>query len=279
MDYQQPLVNGKNSTSLALTDRGLQYGDGIFETIAIIHQQPILWSLHYQRLKSSCDRLLIPVPDENLLKQEVKNLTADNDKCIIKIIITRGTGERGYRIPIQPKPTRILSRHPWPNYPAKNQQQGIDITVCQTPYSTNSALAGMKTLSRLPQILARTEIDQADVAEGLMLDEQKNIISASFSNIFLVSKQKVYTPKLTSAGVDGVMRQHLLSLLKQKNILFSIDFLNFERIMEADEVFCCNSVFGIWPVRQLCDHNAIIKQWPVGSTTKMLQNTITELGL
>jgi 4-amino-4-deoxychorismate lyase len=147
------LLNGIPQTHIEISDRGLQYGDGLFETISVYNGKAIFLAQHIDRLTASCQRLLIPAPDLDTLHAEIKQLCQGVEQAVLKIIITRGSGGRGYRQPDTIQASRILSLHPFPNYPDSYQQQGITARFCDTRLGLNPTLAGMKHLNRLEQVL------------------------------------------------------------------------------------------------------------------------------
>lgn len=255
------LVNGEISDSLPVTDRGLQYGDGVFETVAVSRRNPLCWEQHYQRLVIGCQRLDIIPPADDLLLQEANRLIADDQPAVLKIIVTRGSGGRGYRAPDPaPSPTRVLGLYPWPDYPASHVTEGITLRFCKTRMSRNRSLAGIKHLNRLEQVLARNEWQDASIAEGLMLDPENNVIAGTMSNLFLVSNEKLITPALDQCGINGIVRQAVLDYAGKLSLTCDISPVSRDDLLQADALFVTNSIFGVWPVRQLekrsyTDHN------------------------
>jgi 4-amino-4-deoxychorismate lyase len=255
------LVNGIAQTQINITDRGFQYGDGLFETIAIFNGKPCFLNRHLARLTLSCLRLKIPVPDLNLLQTEITELCQNSDLAVLKIIITRGSGGRGYRQPEPIQATRVLSLHPFPNYSDDYQHNGITARFCQTRLSLNPTLAGLKHLNRLEQVLARAEW-QDEVLEGIMLDINDHVIEGTMSNLFYVKNQQLYTAKLTQAGVAGIIR----ALIIEHESVIEHDYSQAE-LLAADELFICNAIIGIFPIKQLAEH-----QFSVGNKTRHLQH-------
>ncbi len=257
------LINGQETDSLLSSDRGLHYGDGLFETIAIVNGKPALWQQHLQRLFDGCQRLQIIKPDADVLLHECELLCESTDRAVAKLIITRGSGGRGYRKPEQATPSRIWSLHPWPDYPAINIELGITARICQTRLGINPLLAGIKHLNRLEQVLARSEWKDSNIAEGLMLDINGRVIEGTMSNVFFIKQGILLTPDLHEAGINGLMRQQVLNIAKKLEIDIHIQDLTADIIEAADEVFFCNSLFGLWPVRQWSHTSQEKTDWPV----------------
>lgn len=254
------LINGVAATCIDAHDRGFHYGDGLFETFAVSNGEPAMWDMHMQRLLLGCQRLGFPAPDPTLLRSEALSLCAVPDapaRGVLKIIITRGGGGRGYRAPSPSVVlatggvTRMLALYPWPDYPAAFWSEGVAVRVCATRLGCNLALAGIKHLNRLEQVLARGEWDDASVAEGLMLDPQGNVIEGTMTNLFVVRDGRLLTPDVSQCGVAGVMRSGVLAGARVAGIPSAITAVTLEMVMSADEVFVCNSVIGLWPVREI----------------------------
>ena len=248
------LVNGEPADCVPTSDRGLLYGDGVFETIAVHKGQLRHWDRHLQRLQTGCQRLGLTAVDGAQLAQECRSLIQQSQQAVVKIIITRGSGGRGYRVPGQSRPTRVIQLHDWPDHPASCSSSGIKARICRTRLGQNSALAGIKHLNRLEQVLARQEWDAPDIVEGLMLDTGGNLVEGTMSNVFLVDDGLLVTPDLTLCGVAGIMRSRVLEFAELHSIAFSIQPVALDRLLQADEIFVCNSLIGIWPVTGIDEH-------------------------
>lgn len=242
-------INGKKQETIAIVDRGLQYGDGLFETLAAFDGHCPWFPVHFQRLVTGCERLAIPVPNKELLLREVEQAAAGQPQAVIKIMLTSGQGGRGYRRPEDLEPSRIVMRHDWPDYPENYWQNGVALKLCQTRLGCNPALAGIKHLNRLEQVMARNEWQGSEYAEGLMCDAQGNVIEGTMSNVFVVRRNTLYTPKLATCGVEGVMRRWILEQARGLDIAVQKTDLSVEDIKQADEVILTNSLIGLWPVK------------------------------
>jgi len=245
------LINGVSSNQISVLDRGFQYGDGVFETIALQKGQLLFWDEHLKRLISGCKRLGLPVPDKHLLQHEAQILSAGVDKAVIKITISRGVGGRGYQSPDPINITRVVSLRGVRNYPKENWLVGVNVIICNSIVASNKQLAGIKHLNRLEQVLARNEWSDIDVAEGIMLDGNANVIEGTSTNVFLVSNGKITTPRLENCGVEGVMRNIVMELITASQRSCEVREIKLGELLGADEVFLTNSLIGIWPVKQL----------------------------
>lgn len=237
------LLNGQPQQSLPSTDRALHYGDGLFETIAVRNGRPQLWERHLQRLARGCERLGIEMPDARLLAAEAALLCNGTQRAVIKLVITRGSGGRGYRPPRESQPNRLLFRHPWPQHALADE--AVTLRLCRTPLGRNPSLAGIKHLNRLEQVLARSEWDDEAIAEGLMCDCEGNLIEGTMSNLFCVRDGVLLTPDLSQCGVEGVMREYVLQLADELQIGYELVTLPVEELATMSELFITNSIIGV----------------------------------
>ncbi|MHB8741747.1 MAG: aminodeoxychorismate lyase [Sulfuricaulis sp.] len=264
------LINGMPGAAIALHDRGFQYGDGLFETLAVEQGMPLLWDRHMQRLQRGAARLGINMPPTTTLRDDADEVCHGIARGVLKIILTRGLSGRGYA-PIEGgSGTRTVSLSPWPDYPVRHRTHGVAVQFCRTMIGRNPALAGIKHLNRLEQVLARAELGK-DFAEGLMLDEQCNVIEGTMSNVFAVSGHTLLTPDLTHSGVEGVMRGFVLQQASARSLPVRVTTLTREDILRAEEIFLTNSLIGLWPVRQLES-----QEFPAGNITTQLQEAIRD---
>lgn len=264
-------VDGQPAVSVPLKDRGLAYGDGLFETIAVKAGQPLLLDRHLQRLNEGCRRLAL-VADHSVIRSEVLAYAAALGDGVLKLILTRGDSLRGYGLNPGAPVRRILQGSAPATYPPGHGVEGISLFPCATRLAEQPLLAGLKHLNRLEQVLARAEWQDADHAEGLMLDMSGRVIEGVFSNLFLVRNGLLLTSDLSRCGVAGVMRAELLAQAKALGIPVVVADISVEQLRQADEVFVCNSVYGIWPVR-----GCAAMSWPVGPLTRKLQGIVRAL--
>lgn len=260
------LVNGECREHIEISDRGFQYGDGLFETIAVLNGQPVFFDRHIDRLKAGCRRLYIPFPGTELLAFEAQKLSEHSSNAVLKLILTRGSGGRGYRQPDVIQATRALSLHPFPDYPGSYKAQGIVARFCDTRLGLNPALAGIKHLNRLEQILARAEWTDPAIQEGIMLDINGHVIEGTMTNLFYVKNHTLYTSGLIFTGVAGIIRGILMAISSIQGISSIEHAFTQDELLSADEVFVCNSIVGIWPVRQIEK-----TRFQVGEITRQLQ--------
>ncbi len=256
-------INGQFQAPLPVSDRGLAYGDGIFETLACINQKLHLWSRHWQRLQQGAKQLALEVPEQQTLLNWIEQALAEKNNpslAVVKIIITRGSGGRGYISPEQPQSRTIITIHPWPEHNDNDYQQGISALVCRTCLALQPSLAGIKHLNRLEQVLAAQELSANNCREGLMLEckfaendkpAKKIVTEGISSNLFFVSRGQLFTPEIIYSGVSGTIRSELLERAKALGIPLATGRYEMQEVLNADEVFFTNSIFGILPVSKI----------------------------
>ena len=257
------LVNGGQTHYVDVNDRGLHYGDGLFETLRIENAEPCYWPQHLQRLLQGCRQLLIPEPDIDLLHAEALKVSQGMAQGVLKIIVSRGAGQRGYKPPTPTQASRILMSLPFPAELLLRQRQGLKVMFCNTPLACHPSLGGIKHLNRLEQVLAAAELEAPEIDEGIMLDLAGTVIEATMNNVFLVKNGEVHTPDLERCGVYGIMRQRVLELLERLAIPCKIRTIQPKELLQADELFLSNSVMGVRPIVQLGEH-----RFAVGALTK-----------
>ena len=246
--------DGTPIDSIPIDDRALHYGDGLFETIAIRDGEPRLWHLHIKRLRHGCERLGIALCAEEILYEGItaalREASVDSSYALAKLIVTAGSSSRGYK-----RPDRSLSRvltgvSTAQIQPGNNYQQGVTTIRCNTRLAEQPALAGIKALNRLEQVLGRNEWQDLNVFEGLMCDADGHLICGTMSNVFVIHGQSISTALLDRCGVAGVMRQHVLDTFRADGRDIAERNITWDDAMSADEIFLTNSQFGVMPVQK-----------------------------
>jgi 4-amino-4-deoxychorismate lyase len=246
------LLNGSVAREVSPFDRGLHFGDGLFETIACRRGRPRFLTLHLERLRLGCERLGIETVGLPDIQTEVRALASEVDSAIIKVILTRGTAlARGYQATGREKATRITFRYVWPKETATESQVGIRVRTAQMRLGENPALAGLKSCNRLEQVLARREWMDPGIAESLLFSSSGRLVSGTMSNVFVVEGSRLRTPRLDLCGVAGVMRRVVLREAGRAGIPVQEDVLGVDDLRQAEELFLTNARMGVWPVREL----------------------------
>jgi 4-amino-4-deoxychorismate lyase len=271
------LVNGVAAADVSVFDRGLHFGDGVFETIACVRRRPRFLTLHLERLAHGCRTLGFAPPAAELLRQEVAGMAAMEDRSIVKLIVTRGPATvRGYAVSGREQATRLTIRYPWPVEDPVLQQQGVSVRVAAMRLGENPMLAGLKHCNRLEQILARGEPGAGEAAEALMLSRSGKLVSGTMTNVFLVDGPpqalRLRTPVIDLCGVAGIMRRVVLREAANAGINATECALSPADLTTASEIFLTNARVGIWPVRELAQRTLT-----PGPMTRRLQSLLKPL--
>lgn len=253
------LVNGREDGRLDPRDRGLQYGDGLFETMAVRDGRARFVGWHLERLYEGARRLALPLPDPVRLQDEIARAWPVG-RGVVKLVWTRGAGGRGYRPPPDLAPSCIVAGEGWPAWKSEAWSDGVCLRFCQTRLARNPLLAGIKHLNRLEQVLARAEWDDEQIAEGLMLDDLGQVISGTQTNLFAVIAGQLVTPPLDQCGVAGVMRRAVCAWAREHASPVVERAMRPDDLDAASELMMTNALIGAWPVRELAGRSI-----PVGS--------------
>jgi 4-amino-4-deoxychorismate lyase len=268
------LVNGVRDAAVSVLDRGLQFGDGLFETIACIKRRPRFLPLHLERLEFGCERLRIATPNLEEIAAEVEGLAREVERSIVKVLVTAGEAvARGYGRSGNETATRITLRYSWPREAVARLHDGVMVRTLTLRLGENPRLAGLKHCNRLEQVLARAELAMdPKLAEGIVFSSSGNLVSATSSNVFLVRESCLLTPRIDLCGVAGVMRRVVLREARQVGIPTRECELRAQDVQDADEVFLTNARIGIWPVRTLD-----ARELTIGPVTRHLQSVLAPL--
>jgi len=234
-------------------ERGLHYGDGLFETLLKFRGEIPLWKDHYRRLYKGCQRLRIALPKEAWLLEKIARETGEMESAIVKIIVTRGNGGRGLKLPANNYPSLFVFKYPWSEI--TESELALEVEVCETRLPINPNLAGIKHLNRLDYVLAALELEsKGQKNEGILCDTEGYLVEGIISNLFFCLQDQVYTPSLELAGVAGIMRRKILSYFKSQGINVEVGRFSTELLMQSSECFMCNSVQGVRPIRSIGQH-------------------------
>ncbi len=243
------LINGLEQDSLPAGDRATQFGDGCFTTARILDGQVCLLDAHIRRLQLACETLLIPFTHWDTLRREMSQLASGKHSGVLKAILSRGSGGRGYSGTSCEHPTRILSVSAYPAHYARWREEGVTLTLSPVQLGRNPMLAGIKHLNRLEQVLIRTHLERTDADEALVLDSEGVITECCAANLLWRKGRDVFTPSLKQAGVNGIMRQFCMQQLARSDFRVVEVSEGEQALRTADEVVICNALMPVVPVR------------------------------
>lgn len=243
---QSVWINGIPNDTIDIRDRGLAYGDGVFETIKVHNGRAQMLEQHFSRMRIGAERLGFAPEAVDLFQSEV-SVAPLPEQGVLKLTLTRGAGGRGYNYAGCTNSTRIIMLTPMPEY-AGQAEEGICVRLCDTRLSINPALAGIKHLNRLEQVLARNEWNDASIHEGIVCDTEGYLAEGTMSNLFWVTDGIIYTPDLQHCGVSGIIRDYLIKRFDHAGYQLVQGRFYPSVLDSANEIFVCNSLIDVWPV-------------------------------
>lgn len=257
----------RNAAHAALDERALHYGDGLFETMLLKDGAIRYWDDHFARLRDGAKRLNIDCPQQPWLNRQIEPFIDLKQDLVIKLMLTRGSGGRGLRLPDETSPNLYLLHY---SYNKSTLNQPVKVFYSSNLLPVNQALAGIKHLNRLNYVLATDELDHyPEYNEALLTNENGDVIESIVHNLFFVKDGCIHTPQLTHSGVEGIMRRQIIKLLKRSGKTVKIDDYSSQDVDSADECFLCNSVQGIRPIIRI-EH----REYQAGPVTLSLQQEI-----
>lgn len=267
-------INGRPGSRIDCSDRGLQYGDGLFETMRVRRRRVRLLDYHLERLLEGCRRLEMHAPGAAVLRRELRKRATLIAEGVLKLIVTRGAGPRGYRPSGRERCNRVLTLHALGS--ARSVPAPVRVRLCSTRLGSNPALAGLKSLNRLESVIARQEWRDQRVWEGLMCDAQSNVVCGTMSNLFMRRGSTLMTPMLDQCGIAGVMRRWVLEQAPGLRLRCWQGRVSVASIRDAEEVFMTNAVAGIVSVSRI-DSGGPMMRFRQTETADRLRARLQEL--
>lgn len=249
--------NAGSANAISFNDRAFLYGDGVFETMRIAQGEIPMWEYHRQRLVKSQQIMGLALDDFLAQWQSFAALHLSNiESACAKLVISRGEGPRGYKLPVKTNLSWWLQVTDLPSIVEQAaNQSSCRLTLCQHALSRQPALAGLKHLNRLDQVMARSEwSDQDPFDEGVMFNIDGDVIEGTMSNLFWLKKNKIYTPDLSQEGVDGCVRRWLIDQQPQGMSINIVRDVKLDQLLMSEGVFLTNSLVGIKKVHQIDGH-------------------------
>ncbi|MGF1720253.1 aminodeoxychorismate lyase [Vibrio kyushuensis] len=259
-------VNGLPCNTISLTDRSFQYGDGCFTTMLTTHGEIQHWQEHQSRMQRCLELLNIAQPDWKQVHEWLKNAAIHDPKSGLRLNITRGEGGRGYSSLGISEMNVVISDFAYPTHYEQWAEQGIELGMCNRRLGLNPILAGHKHNNRLEQVLAKQDIDEQGLLDGIVLDIHDQIIETTMANLFWVTGDTLYTPSLENSGVSGVMRQLVITCAKKQGIPIKVGQYSLTDLRQADEIFITNSICTVVPIIKINKST-----FTIGSNTRNFQ--------
>lgn len=241
-------INGIEQSLISVSDRSVQFGDGCFTTARVSDGRVVWLDKHISRLQQATKRLFMPTVNWSALTKEMVEAASHTEDGVLKVIISRGTGGRGYSGTACQHPTRIMSLSDYPVQYDSWRERGISLALSPICLARSQLLAGVKHLNRLEQVLIRAHLEQTDADEALVLDTEGMLVECCAANLFWRKGDKIFTPDLSQSGVDGIMRQNIIACLAARGRHVAIVAQPVSVLADVDEVIVCNALMPLLPV-------------------------------
>ena len=254
--WGQISVNGRlmraGEATVSPLDRGLLYGDGIFETIRVYEGKPFMLDAHLKRMAHGCSVISLPTPDVEEIKRWVMEALDANDlsDAYLRIVITRGpTGGVWHELE-NACPTLLILCKPY--HPA-DFGEGLRLRLSTFRSDEQSPLTRIKHTGLLWKIMARREARQAGVNDAIMLNTKGHVAEATSANAFWVRYGVLYTPSLESGILGGITREIVLEIAREQGMEVVEGHFAFEELLAAEEAFLTSSTWELAPIRSIED--------------------------
>ncbi|HDL8704943.1 TPA: aminodeoxychorismate lyase [Yersinia enterocolitica] len=244
-------INGVEQNLISASDRSVQFGDGCFSTARVSFGRVVWLDKHILRLQLAAERLLMPAVNWNALTKEMVEAASHTEDGVLKVIISRGSGGRGYSGTTCQHPTRIISLSDYPVHYHSWRERGISLALSPISLARSPLLAGVKHLNRLEQVLIRAHLEQTAADEALVLDTDGMLVECCAANLFWRKGDKIFTPDLSQSGVDGIMRQRIIACLAALGKPVAIVTQPLNVLADADEIIVCNALMPLLPVNRI----------------------------
>jgi 4-amino-4-deoxychorismate lyase len=268
------IVNGQQQQHIDIADRAFQYGDGCFTTMAFRNGHLEFFDAHISRLKLACKRLYIDFNKWSDIERCIVESLQSTDNCVVKVIITRGVGGRGYSPEGAEHPSFIITHHVIPKHYILWQTDGIKLTISTITLACQPQLAGIKHLNRLEQVLVKHALVKTSYDDAIVCDTEQNVIETSVGNLFWYKDNVWYTADHSESGVEGVMRNQVLAVMQEKGLLCQVVRQDISVLFCAQELFVCNSLMMLVPVLSLFNPVTQQNKHYVIEQTKLMQHYI-----
>jgi len=271
----QIVTNHAAHAQISELDRGFQYGDGLFETIAVFNGKACQLDLHINRLQRGLERLHFNNPDLQTIVKHLHEQAGVIQNGVLKLVISRGNSASGYAFDDQIIPNIVITSRAMQLDKHLNLTEGLNLCFCETPVSINRYTAGLKHLNRLDQVLAKAEVDKNVFDDGLMINEMDHVIEATSANLFLLKNQQLITPDLSLGGIAGIAREIVLLTAEELGIPYEIKPVSKQDCLTADGLMLCNSLKPVRLVSQLQETSYELKNWPENLIQLIIKNVFS----
>jgi branched-chain amino acid aminotransferase len=269
----------KEKAKISVYDHGLLYGDGVFEGIRAYNGKVFRLAQHLERLYHSAEAitLKIPLAKEEMTEAVLKTLQINKLKdAYIRLVVTRGTGDLGLDPRKCARPVVFIIADKIKLYPEELYQSGLEVIVTKTKRNIKEALSPeIKSLNYLNNILARIEVNEAGMAEGIMTNVEGYVAEATADNIFIVKGKEVLTPPTRMGALRGITRDTVLEIAASSGMKTGEEPFTVNQLYAADECFLTGTAAEVIPVVKVDGRN--IGNGKPGTVTLQLREEFNKL--
>ena len=246
--------NGKfvpsSQALVPVNDRGFMYGDGLFETMRVINGRTFRFAQHLERMVRGADYLKIPLPfTPKELEAFAAQLIEQNamSDAVLRVTLTRGSGERGYTPAHTEKPLLVMTLHPLPE---QRDDSGLRWSMITSSYHipASGAISSFKTTSKILHVFARIEAHERGADEALLLNTNGEVAETAGGNIFWVFQDKICTVPTGCGVLPGITRAVVLEVCQALGLETNKRVIKPQHLRNAEGIFVTQSVLGIVPI-------------------------------
>jgi branched-chain amino acid aminotransferase len=267
-----------NRAKISVFDRGFLYGDGLFETMRAYWGEVFRLGDHLDRLFRSAKEIELSFSyTRKELRNIIKRILKINSlsEAYIRLTVTRGVSETGLISKPKSSPTLVIVARKFKPLSPSEYRRGWKATIVEPRQNQASPLSRLKSLNFLNNILARKEAKTKRVDEGILLNSVGDVTEASTSNIFLVKRGSIITPREESGLLPGITRGVVLELSNSLGLKAYKRRISLNELMAADEAFFTNSLIEIMPLVEIDGHR--IDKGRPGPTTGRIYKAYKDL--
>jgi branched-chain amino acid aminotransferase len=238
---------------VSVNDRGFMYGDGLFETMRVVHGKPFRFAQHLERMTRGADFLKIkPSFTPKELEKFAAQLIEQNKMpdAILRVTLTRGPGKRGYTPDNDSQPTVVMTLHAAP--PLENLVEWSLVTSSfRIPAS--DPLSSFKTTSKILNVLARAEAKEKGADEALLINTNGEVAETASGNLFWVYQDNICTVPTGRGVLPGITRAIVLEICQSLGLQTNKCVIKPEALRNSAGIFVTQSAFGIVPITTFDD--------------------------
>lgn len=248
-------INGElkpiEKSSLALNNRGYNYGDGLFETLRVINSKIMFWEAHYFRLMSSMRILRMSIPMEfspEYLEKKIIELIKSNDleTSPVRVKINVHRNSEGYYTPETSAVGYFISVKPIHDSFFTLNEQAYEVELFKDHYIQSGMLSTIKSNNKLVNILGGIYAKENGFDNCFLINEKKSVLEVTNANVFLVKDKVIKTPPLSDGCLNGIIRKQLIEILEaSSDFTIKEESISPFELQKADELFTTNAIQGI----------------------------------